>query len=219
MKKMIGLMALGLLLSGVSYADDERRSAYYEVTVTNITHNQTFTPILLATHKPGVRLFTLGSAASPQLAILAEGGDTGPVSEVLRANPDVLEVMTIDGLLAPGASVTHRIRTQGRFDRLSMAAMLIPTNDGFFALNGIAGPRSGHVMELRSPAYDAGSEPNDELCQHIPGPVCGGEGTSPNAGGEGYVAIHPGIHGVGSLAAARYDWRNPVASIQIRRVY
>ena len=68
------------------------------------------------------------------------------------------------------------------------------------------------------PGYDAGSELNDELCLNIPGPVCGGAGGSPEAGGEGYVHISGGISGKADLAAATYDWRNPTAKIVIKRV-
>ena len=58
-------------------------------------------------------------------------------------------------------------------------------------------------------------------CANIPGPACGGAGPSPDAaeGDEGYVHIHPGIHGIGDLDASEYDWRNPVAVIKIRRVW
>ena len=93
--------------------------------------------------------------------------------------------------------------------------MLIPTNDTFFAANGVTVPPQGTVT-VRAPGYDAGSEPNDELCDNIPGPVCGGEGNSPDAGGEGFVHITAGIQGIGDLEPADYDWRNPVADIVIR---
>lgn len=62
------------------------------------------------------------------------------------------------------------------------------TNDAFAALNAVPLPASGsstHNILI----YDAGSEPNDEVCANIPGPVCGGEGDSPNVDGEGYVHI------------------------------
>lgn len=74
------------------------------------------------------------------------------------------------------------------------------------------------MVSYESPAYDAGSEPNDEQCVNIPGPVCGGAGGSPDTGGEGYVHIHAGIHGIGDLVAADRDWRNPVAKVVIKRV-
>lgn len=219
MKKLVSLMMLGLMLAVSPYASsDDAAGNNYEITVTNVTRGQSFTPILVATHKAGVSLFTAGAAASPELAILAEGGDTAPLAAVLGANPNVHDVTTIPGLLAPGKSVTVKIKMKDEFDHVSMASMLIPTNDGFFTLNGVRGPRGRNILSFESPAYDAGSEPNDELCASIPGPVCGGEGTSPNAGGEGFVHIHAGIHGIGNLPAAARDWRNPVAEITIKRV-
>lgn len=216
-KSLIGLTAVLLSLGlSTAYADDD--AGFYEIRVTNVTRGQSFTPIMVAVHKAGVKLFTLGEPASAELAALAEGGDTGPLSAVLAGNADVLEVITIPGRLEPGKSAVARLRTSGRFNHVSAAAMLIPTNDGFFALNDIAGPRGRSSLMLESPAYDAGSEPNDELCSSIPGPVCGGVGGSPNVGGEGYVHVHAGIHGIGSLPAADFDWRNPVVEISIQRV-
>lgn len=220
-KKIIAAyMGIGLLLSTATQviADDTHSNNHYEITITNVTRGQTFTPILVATHKEGVRLFSTGAPASPELSSLAEGGDTTPLTTMLSANPNVLDVTTVPGLLAPGQSVSVKVRTQGGFTYVSMGAMLIPTNDGFFALNGVRGPKGKGTLSLESPAYDAGSEPNDEHCGHIPGPVCGGEGASPNAGGEGFVHIHAGIHGIGSLPASERDWRNPVAEITIKRV-
>ena len=218
MKKFVPLMALGIMLAASAHANDGATGNNYEITVTNVTRGQSFTPILVATHKAGVSLFAEGSPASPELALLAEGGNTAPLAAVLGANPNVYDVTTIPGRLAPGKSVTVKVKMEDGFDHVSVAAMLIPTNDGFFALNGVRGPKGGRTLSFESPAYDAGSEPNDELCTNIPGPVCGGEGASPNAGGEGFVHIHAGIHGIGNLPAAERDWRNPVAEITIRRV-
>ncbi|MEZ5576654.1 MAG: spondin domain-containing protein [Candidatus Competibacteraceae bacterium] len=48
----------------------------YAVTITNLTCGSSFTLILVASHRPGVELFTLGQAASDELAAMAEGGDT-----------------------------------------------------------------------------------------------------------------------------------------------
>ncbi len=193
----------------------------FEVTVTNLTRGQQFTPILVASHRKGVRLFTLGSPASSELATLAEEGNTAPLAALLLATPGVSDIAASAGLLNPGQSVTISVDAAGGFDHLSVAAMLIPTNDGFFALNGVEGPRGDQTLTLYSPAYDAGSERNDELCASIPGPFfaeCGGAGGGGKpGGGEGYVHIHAGIHGIGDLDPAQRDWRNPVAQITIRR--
>ena len=216
----LGLLAAGgaMLLgaAGVASAVD------YEVTVTNLTRGQQFTPILVATHQAGVRLFDLGRPASPQLKTLAEEGNVGPLTTLLLANPDVRDVVNSGGLLNPGQSVTQRVSTGGGFDNVSVAAMLIPTNDGFFAVNDLEGPNGQEAITVFSPAYDAGTERNDELCASIPGPSfieCGGAGGGlAPGGGEGYVHIHAGIHGIGDLRPAIRDWRNPVAKITIRRV-
>ena len=193
----------------------------FEVTVTNLTRGQQFTPILVASHQEGVRLFVLGSPASSELATLAEEGNTAPLAALLLATPGVGDIATSAGLLDPGRSITISVDAGGGFDHLSVAAMLIPTNDGFFALNGVEGPSGHQTLTLYSPAYDAGSERNDELCASIPGPFfteCGGAGGGGKpGGGEGYVHIHAGIHGIGDLDPARRDWRNPVAQITIRR--
>lgn len=191
----------------------------FDVTITNITRAQSFTPILVTTHSPEISLFVAGEPASPELEILAEGGDTGPLGGVL-AEPGkaVGDVQGSAGLLGPGQSVTVRVEATRRASLLSLAAMLIPTNDSFVALDSLPLPRRGRVTAV-APAYDAGTEINDQDCANIPGPVCGGEGFN-EAGGEGYVHIGNGFHDLGAdtLAPATYDWRNPVAKVTVERV-
>jgi hypothetical protein len=194
---------------------------HFEVTVTNITKAQTFTPILIASHKTGVTLFNLGAPASVELEHLAEAGDTAPLTALLEANPDVKEVAIAGAPLPAGQSVTLSVATGGGFDSVSVAAMLIPTNDGFFSINGVDVPKETKIVTLTSPAYDSGTELNDELCEHIPGPeeVCQGEGFNPSReGAEGFVHVHDAIHGIGDLASSAWDWRNPVAQVVIKRV-
>jgi len=195
----------------------------YEVTITNLTRGQQFTPILVASHREGVSLFKLGEPVSPQLATLAEEGNTAPLAALLSGMPAVRDVVSGSGLTDPGKSVTLTFEATGAFDHFSVAAMLIPTNDAFFAINGVELPRGNNSLTLFSPAYDAGSERNDELCASIPGPSfteCGGPGGggAPTGGEEGFAHIHAGIHGIGNLMPARRDWRNPVARIIVRRM-
>lgn len=209
-------------LSGVALASGsasaEQGNARYVVTVTNITKGQIFTPVIVSTHRWGVKLFTLGEPAKEALEKLAEGGDTVPLAAYLKRR-GARDVATATGVLPPGESVTLRVRTDERHAWFSVAAMLIPSNDAFMAVNGMRGPEGRGRRSILSPAYDAGTEANDELCVSIPGPpdVCAGEGYNPNAG-EGYVYVHAGIQGVGDLRPGKYDWRNPVARITVRRV-
>lgn len=236
MLMMLAVITIGIGVRG-NRALAQDSGQFFEVTVTNLTQGQRFTPILVATHKEGLKLFELGRASSSQLEILAEDGDTAPLTALLLGMPEVLDVTDSGsllpmGLLSPGGSVTLSVRTRGAFDHISVAAMLIPTNDAFFALNGVAGPKGNKMLSLVSPAYDAGTERNDEICRpgdpkgSIPGPDCmtpppSGLGTAENF----VVHIHSGIHGVGGgvptsdLNPATRDWRNPVAKITIRRVH
>ena len=202
--------------------DDQWAAARYEVKITNLTRGQQFTPILATNHKPSVRLFEVGQPASPELATLAEEGNTAPLAAALSGNVGVGSVVTGNGLTNPGATTTLIVQGRNGFARLSVAAMLIPTNDAFFAVNSVKLPRGDDVLILTVPAYDAGSERNDELCASIPGPnfvECGGSGGGgAPGGGEGFVHIHAGMHGIGSFKAADRDWRNPVARITVRRL-
>ena len=197
----------------------------YKVEITNITRGSLFTPILVASHRSGVSLFKLGEPASDELAMLAEGGDIAPLNDVLLGDSDVVGTDHSEGLLEPGHSVTVYVPA-GNANRISLAAMILPTNDGFIALNGVEVPRSGSQTFVVN-GYDAGSEPNDELCNStfpmqstIPGPGCGGMegGISPEASGEGFVHIHAGIHGIGGVIAADHDWRNPMAVVTVQKV-
>ena len=213
------ILSASCFISATAYASGVRT---YEVTITNLTRGQTFTPILLATHKRGVSLFKLGAPASAELATIAESGNPGPLTDKLVATGKTSEVKNSGALLAPGKTVTMTITADKYTRRISMAAMLIPTNDAFVSLNGIRLPHGKHTVARLALAYDAGSEPNDELCINIPGPVCGGAGASPDASGEGFVHVHAGIHSSGDdvsvLNAAERDWRNPVALVKIKRI-
>lgn len=211
---LAGAAVSGLLLC--STAATAGGPASYQVTITNITNSINFTPILVASHRKGVSLFEPGSPASGELTAIAEGGDIAPLTAVLQDDPRVADVENSGGLLGPGESVTITVSANHGTHNISLASMMIPTNDGFIALNDVKAPRHGTATYF-SPGYDAGTEPNDELCISIPGPTCGGEGLSPGAGGEGYVHINRGIHGIGDLAADVYDWHNPVAMITISR--
>ncbi len=220
MKKSIVTMAVAALLGGVGIPTDLGATSNvktYEVTVTNLTRGQSFTPILVASHRfhPNL-LFKPGNPASPELATLAEDGDTGPLETALSGNTRVHDTATSSGLLEPGDSTTIEVQGQMGHGRISLAAMLIPTNDAFLAARNVRLPRGHEKVTIVVRAYDAGSEPNDEDCDNIPGPVCHGDGASPGVDGEGYVHVHAGIHGIADLAADAYDWRNPVASISIK---
>jgi len=197
--------------------------ARFNVTVTNLTKGQTFTPLVIATHAPGVRIFAAGTQASPQLTVLAEEGTPDMLVALLRGmTTTVREVVTATGLQTPAVSATFQINGGGAFSQLSIAAMLIPTNDAFLGLSGLTLPTSFEPVMADVLAYDSGTEINDERCASIPGPnftECGGPGTGGRPGrGEGAVTVHNGMHGVGDMNRPLRDWRGPVARVTVQRV-
>ena len=209
---MSSLLCSTVLFASVAAAGDDMNT--YEITITNLTRGSVFTPVFAAAHKKHHKLFKLGYPASAAVADMAEGGATGGLPADLHTN----YFTSHNDALLPGKSVTLTLMAGEKFKYLSVASMLLPTNDAFLAVNGMKLPKKGRTAYVMSPAYDAGSEANDELCDHIPGGGdCGGQPFSgPADSDEGYVHIHAGIHGIGDLEASDYDWNNPVAKIAIR---
>ena len=219
LKKAAGAAFVSLMMLFASSAQADGRGAY-QVTITNLTNSINFTPILVASHRRPVSIFELGSPASKAIAAIAEAGDVVPLEQELKNNRHVVDIGNSGGLLMPGDSVTVVVSAAKGARYISLAAMMLPTNDGFIALDSARVPWFGSNTYF-SPGYDGGTEPNDEWCRNIPGPTCGGAGPSPDPDpdDEGYVHVHRGIHGVGELKPSVYDWRNPVAKITIRRVH
>lgn len=221
---MLKPLLAGLMLVSLSATADYNNQTKYEVSITNITPGQTFTPQLVVTHPNKIRLFTVGEPASEALAIMAEGGNTAPLTDLVAGK--AFDATTIGGLLGPGETATVTVTGPRRGGKISVAAMMIPTNDTFMALNSISLPRHGTRTRF-VPAYDAGTEANDQSCQNMPGPRCGGEGHSPEPaeGDEGFVHIGNGFHELGDydsngselLSPKVYDWRNSVAKITVKR--
>jgi hypothetical protein len=218
------LLAFAVMLS---VAAGSAAAQTYRVTITNLTKGQTFTPILIATHSPATRIFAPGTQASPQLQVLAEEGDTAMLAALLRSTPATVgEVVTgpapLPGLQTPGTSRSYDISAGSAFTRLSIVAMLIPTNDAFLGLSSFPLPTTFDPAMVDLLAYDSGTEINDELCASIPGPSfseCGGAGGGGRPGrGEGAITVHNGMHSVGQMNESLRDWRGPVARVTIQRM-
>ena len=208
-------------VTGPGAAAQQTWTGMWHLRVTNLTPGQYFTPILAVTHTAEAMVFQPGMEASAELQALAEGGDVMPLQMALQRMSAVMSVETGMGLTMPGQSSEIMISGSGMHRYLSLAAMLIPTNDAFVGISMMELPTHPGMEMVYAFAYDAGTEMNAETCGTIPGPdypECGGPGGSGHAGmGEGFIAIHNGINAVGDFGANR-DWKNPVAMISIRRV-
>lgn len=211
------VLSFAMAAAPASWAGDHDDMKTYRVTITNLTPGQPIAPVMVATHQRGLAFFQAGESPAPELAPLAEAGNGNPMAEKLLAMVGVTAAEVGAGGTGPGGTSSLMITAKDN-DHLSLGAMLGNTNDAFVGLADVRLPKDGRTMVYMAPAYDAGTETNDELCATVPGPACGGEALSPNDSGEGVVYIHNGIHGIGGLRASQTDWRNPVAKIVIERV-
>jgi len=223
MKLFTSLCALGLAATAVALTSTTADSAptaavngVFEVTITNITRGQIFAPALLATHNNSASVFTPGGVASSDLATLAEDGDTSLLLASLALDANVLDVQAGAGMIHPGMSETILITSDVAHPFISVAGMMVSTNDTFYGADSALLPLryDQHMV----PAWDAGSEANSEDCAFIPGPPCGMGGVHDAAVAEGFIHISNGIHGKGGVAADEYDWRNPVARVTVQRI-
>ena len=210
-----------LVIFNTTNADDGKgNERSFEVTITNITRAQVFSPPVLVTHSDEIALFEVGAPALDELAIVAEDGNGQPLANLVATLPEVDQAEATAMPIPPGGSAVYAISGDRR-SVLSIVSMLVNTNDAFLALNSGALPRkNGESLSFYVGAYDAGSEGNNEDCAFVPGPACPmGSGNARSTGdAEGFVYIHNGVHGIADLAPDRYDWRNPVAKITITNV-
>jgi spondin N len=112
----------------------------FDVTIENTSGNTAFpavfSPVLWAVHDDSVSLFDAGMPASPSLEMLAEDGDATSLLSDLTGEAGVVAADVDGGSLGSGASFTFTIAPDETSSRLSIATMLIPSNDTFVSLGG-----------------------------------------------------------------------------------
>jgi len=229
-----------ITLTPAAMAGGERM---YKVTITNATRGQPVAPSVIATHSDAFHLFGLGPAPMPgdagyddyfALAAMAETGYPFHVFDQVSGADGVWEATVLakpqpaplPPVILPSESNATMISASGNAKYLTAVAMLGATNDAVYALQGAALPRGvGDTAHYWANAYDVGSEANDESPDTVGALGAtddnGASGMGINEGGEGYIHVHSGIHGVGGpngLVPASHDWRNPVVEITIERV-
>jgi hypothetical protein len=208
-------------------ADAAARS--YEITITNLTTGQPLSPGVIVTHDKQESLFATGTSASDGIRFIAENGDPSTaVTDLADASgiDDVVATMApIHRIGGPGStSLTSTVTARANANRLSLAIMLVCTNDGFAGLDAVELPHGFDPVTYDAWSYDAGTEVNDELSTDIPdgctaiGPVTGAaDGNGPVAE-NGIVQLHPGVQGGGFLDPMEHGWTDPVARVTIRRI-
>ena len=208
-------VALSVLAMTSASADYGNNGSTRQVSITNISSTVLTPPIVALCKKRMAPIARVGKAASDQLEAVAEGGDTTGLASLFAEND--CNVVAADGPVLPGQTIILEVEGK-RNDRLHMASMLLPTNDGFVFSSGKRVKNIIHRGGISLKSYDAGTEFNDELCAHIPGPPCGGAGEGFNAEREAnnFVRPHPGLSNVGDVNTAQFAWGEPVARIHIK---
>jgi len=219
-----------------AFAASATQAATWDVTITNLTNGNYFTPLLVTAHPHNIHLFEAGSAASEAIEYMAECGNLMPLLdsvEVGGVDADTIE-NPAGGLLAPGMSTTTMLDTTE--DHLSIVSMLLPTNDAFLGLESqhisdVAGTYTYYVS-----AYDAGTEANNEIlmptdpCTLTDGGMPGAPGMDAGTNGSGVatadsntmIHVHRGVLGDQDATGGNSDldstihrWQNPVAKITV----
>ena len=224
---LAALVAFTAPASASSGHYDSEPIGTFRVTVENLTENQTLTPAVVAAHERGFRLFRNHRPASNGIQQLAENGGVPVLLDELNGSAGVYAaVATEGGPIAPGASASTLITTVGDANRISVAAMLICTNDGFAGVNGVRVSQRTQQTARNGQAYDAGTEINTQLfedlvppCSQMAGVPDTGTGMSnPALAEDGVIRRHRGISEAGDLSPAANGWHGPVIKVTIERV-
>lgn len=204
----------------------------YRVTLENLTDSQPFSPGVAVTHHRQASWFQIGGHASEGIRMIAENGDpSAGLSELdgARGVSDVVEISAPTGCRdCPGpfgTTQSFEITARGSARELSLAVMLICTNDGFAGVHDVRLPGGFQPATYYARAYDAGTEVNDEKLASIVD-ACGAigpeafvaDGANDRTSERKLIRRHPGIHGEGDLDSSTHGWRNPVAKITIQRL-
>jgi len=204
------------------------------IEITNLTNAVYFTPLLVSAHNAETRLFQPGVAASTNLQAMAEGGNISGLEADLSAAGANNVANPGGGLLAPGATASTWLNSDKGNTRLSVVAMLLPTNDGFAGLNAVEIPKKRGTYTYYVKGYDAGTEANDEIINGggapgVPGIPADPGGNSGN-GASGVtntennttVHVHRGtlgdmdpVGGISDLDSSVHHWLNPVAKVVV----
>jgi len=203
---LLGLMAL---LSSTSQAD------VYTIQIENLVPGgpetgQPMTPSVGVVHGPGYSLWMPGGMATPGLTLQAEDGDPSVLVAEAMASPDVSNVEVGGG---PFFDVDVFEIEGSPGDLFSLSTMLARSNDIITGVYDVELPMMETV--IMTEAWDAGTEENSGLVEHIPfygNPFMGIDEKNPIAVINAYSVVNDPDHG-----QINYEFP-PVARITISRM-
>jgi len=190
--------------------------ASYRVTVENIAGGfQPLSPAAVVVHGGNTDVWSVGAPATAAVAAAAEDANLGVFVDTYDDASGVSDAF-VGGTAPFGPGMSSEFEFEARRgDRVSFVSMLVNTKDAFTGLDSVQLGNGTQVIEVG--AYDAGTEMNDELGMHIPGPA--GDSPFMRAPEGALISHHPGVTGVGDLDPAFHGWGDgPVARITIERI-
>ncbi len=218
MKNIIRLSILLVFIFGVNVSFAKYQKKIFKVTIVNLTKGQPLTPAVLAVHAPSFNMVHLGQAPSEGLAALAEDGETSKLVDELKNEKEVVRTSVGEGVFLPGNTQELMVEANDLRFEISLVSMLARTNDAFLIAKNISTKlRVGQKSTTLAEVYDAGSEENTELCEHVPAPPCNSHGKK-TLNNEGFVRPHEGILGVGDLDLSRDSFSSIVGKIIVERI-
>ena len=202
--------------------------ASFDVTVSNLTNAQPLSPAAVIAHQDSYSFFAVGSPATAGLEEMAEGGDNAAL--IAEADADMGVTVTGSGVAAIGPASSETVTIDMLESdlpglRISVATMLVNTNDAFTGLNAMSveAMAVGDSVSIRGVAYDAGTEADSETAVTIPGPAGGGEGFNAARDDQAdMVTMHAGVVSqddgfATSDLSEQHRFDNPVVQIIVER--
>ncbi len=217
-RTIAALTVTGGLLAVPTVADagwGGARTSTYRVTIENTaTGFQPLSPAGVVIHHRRSDVWSTGAPATAAVAAVAEDANLPVFVDTYSGALGVDQAFVGgDAPFGPGGVSTFEFEAR-RGQRISLVNMLVNTNDAFTGLDSVRLGRRSQVFEVG--AYDAGTEANNELASHIPGPVGGNPFVRDPEGA--VIAHHPGVQGGADLDPAVHGWDGPVARITIERI-
>lgn len=228
---------------GAAGRANEAARREYEVTIENLTTSQPFSPGVIVTHTNKASVFEVGQRSSPLIVKISEDGfpPADVIEDVLGGVDGIDEIFQFHqpmmpiganlpgGLQGPPTSDTFVIGATANANRLSIATMIICTNDGFTGLSGVRLPGGFKAATYFADAYDSGGEVNtEEYADIVDGCTLAGpvrrapDGNIDDLPEDGRIIRHhtgiTGVAGEDGLSPELHNWDNPVAKITVRRI-
>lgn len=212
---LFGVLAM-LAFAVPASAHDNTRD--YEVTVTNLTRGQPFSPPVVATHRGVGDLWHVSEPASFDVKEIAENGNNSPLLDTLRQRRLAGSIFDYQQLastaMAPGplvptgrpgsasfpATVKGRIRASRRENRISWVSMLVCTNDGLTGVDGERLPtKLRRSVTYKVNAFETQTERNTEDLADIMPPCQGLIGVRPADNAPGTAQSNPSLAESGAI--------------------